>query len=96
MTYLLIKNQVRDFAQWEAEYNTHEEKRREASLEDQLILRNSENPNEIFLLFKVGNIEKAQQFIQSDELKQAMEKAGTVGEPVMYFLDEAKVPSTFI
>jgi len=45
-----------------------------------------ENPNEVILLFSVEDFDKAKAFAASDELRQAMQKAGVSDKPDIYFL----------
>jgi hypothetical protein len=40
-----------------------------------------DNPNNIVVLFFNANIERAREFLNSDDLKQAMEGAGVIGAP---------------
>ena len=86
MAYLLIRHKVADFAKWKPLYEGHRSARDAASLKDRLILRGLDNPNEIVLLFEVGDVAKARTFAASPSLKTAMEKAGVVDKPDVYFL----------
>jgi hypothetical protein len=40
-----------------------------------------DNPNNIVLLFFNPNIERAREYLNSDDLKQVMEGAGVIGAP---------------
>jgi len=86
MAYLLIRHKVADFAKWEPLYEGHRSARDAAGLKDRLVLRGLDNPNEIVLLFEVGDVIKARTFAASPSLKAAMEKAGVVDKPDVYFL----------
>ena len=39
-------------------------------------------------LFEWDDLEKARQFVQSEDLRQAMESAGVSDQPDIYFLDK--------
>jgi hypothetical protein len=39
-------------------------------------------------LFEWDSIENAQKFVRSDETKEAMQNAGVVGMPAIYFVEE--------
>jgi hypothetical protein len=43
---------------------------------------------ELFVLFEWDSIENAQKFVRSDETKEAMQNAGVVGMPAIYFVEE--------
>ncbi len=89
MPYLLMRHEVRDFRNWKPVYDDHEQGRREAGIKELHLFRNANNPNEIVTLFEVDDVSKARQFIQSDTLREEMQRAGVVDEPSVYFLDKA-------
>ncbi|SNQ62898.1 antibiotic biosynthesis monooxygenase family protein [Candidatus Methanoperedens nitratireducens] len=57
------------------------------------LLRNADNPNEIVMILEWDSIENARKLVASDDLKKAIKRAGVIGEPEFYLLDEVdKVP----
>ena len=52
------------------------------------IYRNANNSNELVIILKWDNLEKARTFVQSDGLKNVMEQASVADKPDIYFLDE--------
>jgi hypothetical protein len=46
-----------------------------------------DNPNKVFLLFEVKDVEKAKEFGASANLGEAMQEAGVVDKPDLYLLD---------
>jgi quinol monooxygenase YgiN len=52
------------------------------------LFRNADNPDEIVIFFEWDKIEKARKFAQSEDLKKAMERAGVIDKPDIYFLEE--------
>ena len=85
--HMLIRHKVSDFAKWKPVYDEHASARQNAGLRDLHLLRNTENPNEVILLFSVEDPEKAKAFAASDDLRQAMQKAGVSDKPDVYFLE---------
>jgi hypothetical protein len=51
------------------------------------LLRNTDNPTEVVLLFEAKDIQKAKEFASSAGLREAMQNAGVVDKPDIYFLD---------
>ena len=49
--------------------------------------KKTENPNEVILLFSAEDLDKAKAFAASDDLRQAMQKAGVSDKPDVYFLE---------
>lgn len=88
MTYLLIRHEVNDFDHWKTAYDNHKSARDEADLREMYLLQNRYNHNEVVILFEAKNEHKAQDFIESEDLKEAMKGAGVVGTPEIRMLDQ--------
>ena len=85
--HMLIRHKVTDFAKWKSVYHETLPARQESGLTEVHLLRNTENPNEVILLFSVEDLDKAQAFAASDDLRQAMQRAGVSDKPDVYFLE---------
>jgi hypothetical protein len=46
------------------------------------LLRNVDDPNEIFLLSQVGDLEKAREFLASADLREKMQQSGVVDKQI--------------
>ena len=87
MIHMLIRHKVADFAKWKPVYDAHASARQSAGLKELHLLRNTEDPDEVILLFSVQDFNKAKTFAGSDDLRQAMQKAGVSDKPDVYFLE---------
>jgi hypothetical protein len=87
MMHMLIRHKVADFAKWKSVYDTHASARQSAGLKEEHLLRNIEDPNEVILLFSAQDLNKAKAFAVSDDLREAMQKAGVSDKPNVYFLE---------
>src|SRR5689334_2006261 len=83
MPWLLIRHRVADYGRWKPVYEAHADTRRAAGLEDVHLLRDAGDPNLVVLLFKAVDEAKARAFAESDDLREAMRKAGVEGQPEM-------------
>ena len=88
MNYLLIRHKVTDFAKWKPVYDEHASARSSAGLKEEHLLRNADDSNEVVLLFSAQDLDKAKQFVASDDLRERMQQAGVTGRPDIYFLSE--------
>jgi hypothetical protein len=52
------------------------------------VFRSADDPNDVVMLFEVEDLDRAREFVGSDGLREAMESAGVVGRPDVYFLNE--------
>ena len=84
--HILARHKVADFAKWKPVYDAHLSARGKAGLKEEHLFRNADDPNEVLLLFAVEDFNKAKAFTASDDLRQAMEKAGVTDKPDLYFL----------
>jgi heme-degrading monooxygenase HmoA len=54
------------------------------------LFRNIDNPNEVIVLLEWDSVDKARKFVQSEDLRQTMQKAGVAERPDIYFLDQVQ------
>ena len=86
MPHLLVRHKVSDFSKWKSAYDTHSSARQGAGLKEEHLLRNTDDPNEVVMLFEAKDIQKAKEFAGSVDLREAMQNAGVVDKPDIYFL----------
>jgi hypothetical protein len=88
MTYTLCRNRVADFSQWKTVFAGHAAAHQNAGLRLFKIWREVAEPNNVFFLFEVSSIEKAQEFISNPEAAKAGESSGVLdGE--YHFVEDA-------
>jgi hypothetical protein len=67
MTYMLCRNRVADFAQWKSVFDSHLRAHQETGLRLVNLWRCIDVPNNVFFLFQVSSLERAQRFISDPE-----------------------------
>jgi heme-degrading monooxygenase HmoA len=90
MPYVLIRHTVADYATWKPVYDEHANTRKASGSKGARLFRNANNPQEMLILLEWDDLEKARQFTQSAELRQAMQRAGVTDQPDIYFLEEVQ------
>jgi hypothetical protein len=88
MIHMLVRHKVADFAKWKPAYDAHASARQKAGLKEEHLFRNADDPNEVILLFSAEGIDEAKAFAASDDLRQAMQRAGVNDKPDVYFLND--------
>ncbi len=88
MAHVLIRHKVADFAKWKPLYDAHDATRKASGCPRAWLFRNAENPNETVILFEWSDLDSARRFIASDDLREAMTRAGVADRPDVYLLDE--------
>jgi hypothetical protein len=94
MTHLLVRHKVREFSLWKPVFESHRRAHQAATLKLGLVLRSQEDPNDVFVLFDVGDVRKAQRFLNSAKFKAVMKQAGVVGKPKTYLLKNERAVRT--
>ncbi len=70
MAHMLVRHKVLDFDKWKAAYDAHRQARAAAGLTDLNLWRNTDDPKEVFLLFKAADLAKAKTFTASSDLRE--------------------------
>jgi quinol monooxygenase YgiN len=89
MASILIQHMVKDYAAWKKEFDSAKELRTSSGELSAQVYRDASDKNKLTVINQWNSMANAQKFAHSPELKAAMEKAGVVGAPAIYFLDEA-------
>ena len=76
MTYMLARNQVCDFDVWKRVFDEDRDRLDEAGLALVHLWRSIEDPNEVFFLLAVENVERARAFTANPRSAAAGERAG--------------------
>ncbi|NJN79573.1 MAG: hypothetical protein HC797_03385 [Anaerolineales bacterium] len=88
MIHVLIRLTVEDVIKWKAGFEEAAELRKNASSMGVHAFKKTDSPNEVVILGKYADKEKVMQMFQSQELRDAMQKAGVKGPPDIIYLDE--------
>jgi quinol monooxygenase YgiN len=89
MASVLIQHQVKDFAAWKKVFDSAIDLRTASGELSAQVYRDASDPNKLTVINKWDSMANAQKFVHSPELKASMEKAGVVGAPAVFFLNEA-------
>ena len=82
---LTIHHKVTDYTAWRKGYDAHEQSRRSAGLTNGRVFRSAEDPNDVVVLQDVADVAKARTWVDSEDLKAAMQKSGVIGSPTIRF-----------
>lgn len=89
MHYMLVRHQVADFDSWKKVYDAHASAREGAGIRELHLWRNVDNSSEVVIVFEAGDVGRAKKFAASEDLKDAMSRAGVRGQPDIVFLESA-------
>lgn len=85
--FMLIRHKVKNFTTWKTGYDAHAPQRTAAGLSEKYLLRGIQAPNEVVILFEAQDIDRAQAFAESADLRDKMQEVGVIDKPDIYFLN---------
>jgi hypothetical protein len=84
---MFIRHQVGDFAQWKQVYDGLRDTQKRLGVTAEAVYRAPTDRNDVTVSHDFANLDRARAFVESDELRGAMQNAGVVGEPTLWFAD---------
>lgn len=78
MTHLLCRNEVKDYEKWREVFDSDASAHREAGLKLNYVWQEENNPNNVFFIFEVTDLDKAKSFINAPDAEQQAQKSGVV------------------
>ena len=91
MPYQLTRLKVEDYAKWKPVFDEVRTSRMVIGCKSTRLFRSADKPNEIIVIREWDNLENARRFVQSEDLRKAMERAGVADRPDVYYLDEVEL-----
>ena len=88
-----MRHKVADYAKWKRAFDAHGATRKKNGSKGGRLFRSADDPSEVVILLKWSDLRKAREFITSDDVRQAMGRAGVSDQPTVYFLEERARPA---
>ena len=89
MTTLFVRHTVSDYAAWRKIYDSVADMQKKGGVIAEAVYRSIDNPNEVTVTHEFRSAEAAKAFAGAEELKSAMQRAGVVGAPTIWFAEKA-------
>ena len=87
MPFILIHHKVADYTTWKPLFDQHAATRQAGGCLGGQLFHTAHDANDLVILLRWDDAEKARQFAQSSNLREVMQKAGVIGQPDVYFLE---------
>ena len=88
MIYVWVMHKVENYDNWKSVFDDNSAMRKAYGSKGAIVFHNANDPNHIFVKSEWENMEKAKSFVESEDLKITMQKAGVIGQPAVYYLEE--------
>jgi heme-degrading monooxygenase HmoA len=85
---MLIRHMVADYDAWQAHFDEQGIARRANGSQGGRIFRSADDPNDVLVLLEWDDLERARLFVDSDDLREALDRAGVTGRPDIWFLED--------
>jgi hypothetical protein len=86
MTTMFVRHMVSDYSAWRKVYDAFGGVQKAKGVTAQAVYQAADDPNDITVTHDFADLKTAQAFAASDELKKAMQGAGVVGAPTIWFV----------
>ena len=87
---LRVTHKVKDWDAWKKEFDGSKQARMDAGLVDRAIGHSVDDNHMVSVVFMITDMAKAKAFMNSQDLKDRMSKAGVEGPPTFFFYNVAK------
>ncbi len=91
MIHVLIHHKVADYGRWKAAFDGHLNTRKSRGELGFRLFQSVEDPRDVTVLSDWDSVEHARRFMESNELRDAMQNAGVQGTPDVRFVEDARV-----
>ena len=88
MATMFVRHTVSDYKAWRKAYDDFAPTQKAKGVTAKAVYQAADNPNEITVTHDFATIAAAQAFAGSPELKKAMQGAGVVGTPTIWFTNK--------
>ena len=88
MVHVLVRHKVSDYKSWRSVFDAALEFRQVGGERSCRVFHDSGDMNNLTLLFEWENMEQAQRYMRSEELRRKMKEAGVAGVPEIQYLGE--------
>ncbi len=88
MTTMFVRHTVTNYKAWRKVYDDFASVQKAKGVTAQAVYQAADNPNDITVTHDFATVEAAHAFVNSDELKSAMQNAGVVGAPTIWFTNK--------
>jgi len=88
MATMFVRHTVSNYQTWRKVYDDFASVQKAKGVTAQAVYQAADNPNDITVTHEFATVEAAQAFAKNDELKKAMQSAGVVGAPTIWFTNK--------
>lgn len=89
MVRLYVRHEVDDYDAWRSVYDEFDTERRSMGVTGDAVYRGVDDGRQVTVWHDFASRDEADAFVGSDRLRDVMQRAGVVGRPDVWLVDEA-------
>ncbi|MGA7672485.1 MAG: antibiotic biosynthesis monooxygenase [Nitrolancea sp.] len=89
MALTVVRHTVSDYDAWRKLYDSFEPLQKKYGVLEESVYQDPGNPNDVLVLHRFDSLEKAEAMLNSAEVREAMGRAGVVGQPRVELFEDA-------
>ncbi len=87
MATIILNHKVTDYNQWKPYYDADIKRRESAGLKEIKVGRKAGDPNTVYMIWEVKDIEGVNSMVGDPELQEVMKKAGVISPPEIVIIE---------
>jgi hypothetical protein len=88
MATMIARMRVANFERWKEDFESMTGARQKSGWLEHRVVRDATDPNIVTVISRVGDLDAAKRYGQSNELRAAMQRSGVLGPPEISFCDD--------
>ncbi|MFO1150737.1 MAG: antibiotic biosynthesis monooxygenase [Alsobacter sp.] len=89
MITIFVRHEVENYPKWRAAYDEFDGTRTAMGVRAAAIYRSADDTNDVTVTHDFDSLDNAKAFASSQELRAAMQRAGVLGTPQVWFVSKA-------
>jgi heme-degrading monooxygenase HmoA len=85
---IIVQHSVSDYDTWKSAFDGHQSERARFGCRGHSVYRDPDHPNDVTIFMTWESRDRAQEFMESQSLREAMQKGGVTSEPKATWLEE--------
>ncbi|MFD1095985.1 hypothetical protein [Salegentibacter chungangensis] len=87
MAVAILSHKVKDYKNWKPFYEKDVKRRESAGIQEIFVGQQKEDPNNVYMIWRIGDPGKIQKMLDDPELKKVMDEAGVQSRPQVTIIE---------
>ncbi len=89
MVRLFVRHNVSDYGAWRKVYDEFDDDRGAMGVRGHAVFQSVDDPNDVTVWHDFDSVDETRPFVESEDLRSAMQRAGVQGEPQIWFANQS-------